>query len=106
MTLPSGRVVKVRRAGAADAEPLADDEVDGRVLFEGRALRALRGERLAIEGVGEAELMALPLRDYHALRDLAGRVGAIAEEVETYTCRNCDAEMEIDPREAPVDALL
>jgi rubrerythrin len=106
MTLPSGRVVRVRRNVAGDAEALDDDEVDGRVLFEGRALRALRGERLAIEGVGEAELMAMPLRDYHALRDLAGRVGAIEEEEETYTCRNCDAPMEIDPREAPVDELL
>lgn len=106
MTLPSGRVVTVRRAGSPEAEPLADDVVEGREIFAGRALRALSGERLVVDGLGDDGVLGLTLRDYHALRELAVRVGSIADEVAEYPCRNCDATIRVDPADADVDEIL
>lgn len=91
---------------AGGREPLAEDRIDGVVTFAGRMLSALdEGAILVTRESGGAvageAIDALELRDFHALRDVAERLGVIEPEPEESRCRNCDAELDVDPRNAP-----
>ncbi|MFW5876046.1 MAG: hypothetical protein ACOCXM_04865 [Myxococcota bacterium] len=107
VTLPSGRVVHVRVPG--DAVPVADDEIEGRPLFGGRLLQSVDQGRFVVQGdehpMGWDGLLDLPLRDYHALRDMAERLGAIEADPAELTCRNCEAVFLAHPARAPLDDL-
>lgn len=97
MHLPSGRVVALEarervapRARERSAPPFSE-------------LAALvgRGE-LAVRDKGQpVDLGSLELRDFHALRAVAMRVGWVAEDPVEVGCRNCDATL----RTAPCAAL-
>jgi hypothetical protein len=100
--LPSGLEVRLR----PPPSPCDDDVVDGAPLLFGRTLRVLEREG-ALEqrrpgrwsALGRAAVRALPLADFHALRDLAMRTGAVTPEPDEGACRNCDAPLALDPRE-------
>ncbi len=104
LTLPSGIPVRVRTAG--EGAPIDDDVVSGKRMFAGRMLRALESGRLVVEGLPSA-VDDLSLADFHALRDAAFRVGAIAEHVdpEERRCRNCEAALDPRPEDAPLADL-
>jgi hypothetical protein len=114
--LPSGREARL----TAPRTPERDDVFEGERTLFGRTLRVLarpgaleargdadaaRTDRAAVapsawRAIDRDRLLSLPLRDFHALRDLAVRIGAIEPEPdEGGACRNCDAELAIDPRE-------
>jgi hypothetical protein len=88
-----------------------DDRFGAERFFSGRLYRALEEGRLSIEDrrtskeLNADDLDGLPLPDYHALRDAAIRVGAIAEDAEELTCRNCDAPLPPAPEQAPTEDL-
>jgi hypothetical protein len=46
-------------------------------------------------------VLALPLRDFHALREVMGRLGAIAVSPAEVECRNCDRSFEVELARAP-----
>lgn len=102
--LPSGLEVRVR---AHEGALRADDRVEGERLRFGRALAALlepgaldRHDGPSWTALDRGAVLALPMRDFHVLRDLLLRVGAIAPEPdEDALCRNCDAPLAFDPRE-------
>ena len=110
--LPGGRRVRVRRA--RKGAPRVDDVVEGTPLFAGRTLGALLAGEVVVEPVegdaraplGREALLALDVRDFHVLRDVCERLGAVApEETRAGECRNCDAPLEADPRGFPLDDL-
>ncbi|AKF06504.1 metallopeptidase family protein [Sandaracinus amylolyticus] len=93
VVLPSGLEVHVRAPEGAVRD---DDVVDGTRLRFGRAIATL----LAPGVVEGADVLALAMRDFHVLRDLLLRTGAIAPEPDDDArCRNCDAPLAFDPRE-------
>ncbi len=110
--LPSGLRVRVRRVGRG--APRVDDVVEGTRLFAGRTLGALLAGEVSVEPAdGRARtpltreaLLALDVRDFHALRDACERLGAVAPEAtDAGECRNCDAPLEAAPRGVPLDDL-
>lgn len=106
VTLPSGTFVRVAASGVDT--PLADDHFRDRPTFSGRLLNAVAAGMLRIDGPERFDverILELPLRDYHALRDVAERLGIIAAEPAELSCRNCDAPLDADPIEAPRDDL-
>lgn len=108
VTLPSGAVVHVRVPG--DAAAVSDDSFGGQPLFGGRLLQAVEQGCFVVQRGGqplrsEGGLLDLPLRDYHALRDVAERLGAIEADPAELTCRNCGAVLVADPTRAPLDDL-
>lgn len=107
MRLPSGVRVRVR-VTAPDA-PLDDDVVQGRRLFAGRFLNALRRGVVAVEQEGAPiDVDRMELRDFHALRDVAERAGVLHVEpelLEDGTCRNCGEPIPIDPSRAPLEGI-
>jgi hypothetical protein len=110
LTLPSGRTVSVRRRG--EGAPVADDRALGARMFSGRLVNAVASGRCEItpEGDGaqaldERALLSLRLSDYHAIRDAAWRVGAIALEPTDLVCRNCDTPFTPAPEDAPLEDL-
>ncbi|MFW6197832.1 MAG: hypothetical protein ACOC5B_03120 [Myxococcota bacterium] len=107
VTLPSGVVVHVRVPD--DVTAVSDDSVGGQPLFGGRLLQAVEQGRFVVQRGGQSvcsgDLLDLPLRDYHALRDLAERLGAIEAEPAELICRNCGAVLAADPARAPLDDL-
>lgn len=111
MRLPSGAPVRVRRVGSGP--PRESDEVDGAPIFAGRALAALlagevvveRGEGRARVVLDPAAVLALSLRDFHALRDVCGRLGVITTRAEDVVCRNCDAAFGVDLTNSAEDVV-
>lgn len=108
LVLPSGRRVTVRSAG--EGPPVQDDELGGKRTFAGRVLVALERGRLRVEdddgsALGRAELEGMPLPDFHALRDAAWRVGAVARPRDDLRCRNCDAPLDPAPDDLPASEL-
>jgi hypothetical protein len=110
--LPSGSSVRVHRNGRG--APRADDVVDGARMFAGRTLAALlEGEVVVERGDGKArvaltrqELLSLDLRDFHVLRDVCERLGAVLpEETDAGECRNCDSPLVVEPRGASLEDL-
>ncbi len=110
--LPSGLRVRVRRAGKG--APRTDDVVEGTRLFVGRTLGALLEGALVVEraegkergALTKDEVLALDLRDFHALRDVCERLGVVApEETDAGECRNCDAPIVVEARGAALDDL-
>jgi hypothetical protein len=105
LVLPTGR--RVRVAAAPLEAPLADDAWGGEPLFAGRFLAAIHGGALRLgEGgrpLGVEEVLDWPLRDLHALRDVAERLWVIATDHRAYDCRNCGAA--IHASTAPMDDL-
>lgn len=82
------------------------DTLDGSEVLFGRAWSALLAPGAVERREGDRwipldreQVLALPLRDAHALRDLLLRTGAIAPEPDDSTCRNCGAPLPFDPRE-------
>lgn len=113
LALPSGLRVEVSHDGA---DPIDNDVVDGVAVFGGRLWNALATGTLLVEDdVVEGDngrwepssLEALRLDDYHAVRDAAFRVGAIAleEDDEVGQCRNCDEALPVRRQDAPFDDL-
>lgn len=108
LTLPSGRRVRVRSAG--EGPPVEDDRLDGHPTFAGRLVVAVDAGRLTVEGEGGAalhrpQLEKLSLADFHALRDAAWRVGAIARPDADLRCRNCQVALSPGPGSAPLGEL-
>jgi hypothetical protein len=103
VALPSGADVRVRVSTGALA---GDDRLDGEPHLFGRAVRALLApgaiERRDLDGTWAAlardAVLDLSMRDFHALRDLLLRTGAVAPEPDEGACRNCDAALAFDPR--------
>jgi hypothetical protein len=108
LRLPSGLAVRV--SSGRGAAPVDDDRFSGARFFGARVYRALGTGALVVttdDGtkLETANLDALRLPDYHALRDAAYRVGAVRQDAETLTCRNCDAEIRPTPEDAPIRDL-
>jgi hypothetical protein len=110
--LPGGGRLRVRRARKGAAR--VDDVVEGTRLFAGRTLGALLAGEVVVEPVegasrvplDRAAILALDVRDFHALRDACERLGAVApEETQAGECRNCDTPLAADPRGIPLDDL-
>lgn len=110
--MPSGR--RVRVDVAARGTPRDDDRFRGEALaIGGRLLAALDEGALSVREDDDGGARALtpedlgpwPLRDFHALRDVAARLGVIADRTDDLTCRNCDAALDGDPRRAPTRDL-
>lgn len=103
IVLPSG--VEVRLRASPDALE-HDDLLEGESHLFGRAVRALlapgaleRRDGTAWTPLSRDAVLALAMRDFHALRDLLLRAGAIAPEPDDDgECRNCDAPLAFDPR--------
>ena len=101
--LPSQRVVEVviDRNGARRA-------VEERSLFRD-ALAVVGSDRMRVSDpktgrLDAAAIDALPVGDFHVLRDLAIREGLVPGEVESFACENCDAPLHFDPSKlAPED---
>lgn len=91
--LPGGLVVAVEAKAAvaprarAKAAPLFSEVLD----------LAASGDVGLRTDAGALDLGALELRDFHALRAVATRLGWIAEESVTIDCRNCGAPVEHRP---------
>lgn len=102
IVLPSGLEVRARpRHGAGDD----DDALDGQTALFGRAVRALLAPGVLERRDGSTwapmdrdAVLGLAMRDFHVLRDLLLRTGAIAPEPDDGECRNCDAPLAFDPR--------
>ena len=79
LTLPSGRRVTVRA---------------GRPAGEREGLFA---DVLALEDVLDVALTDLALADFPVVRAVLMKAGRVAEEEETVTCQNCEAELHVRP---------
>ncbi len=90
--LPSGRVVVLEGDVAAPARRGPRDAL----FSELSSLAAAGALRVRQEGK-DVELGALELRDFHALRAVAARLGWIAEDEVAIACRNCGAEVRVAP---------
>jgi hypothetical protein len=108
LVLPSGRRVHVT-APPRSLSPIAEDEWRGRCTFGGRLLVAVDEAALQVEvegaPLGSDALLDWPLRDFHALRDVAERLQVIAQEPGDYDCRNCGATMRADASAASLEDL-
>lgn len=109
LTLPSGVRARVTDA-APEKAPVRDDSVDAKRAFGGRMLRVLSEGRLVVELEGEVASLEridqLSLRDYHALRDAAFRLGVVDEEPDPdLRCRNCDEPLAPERGDMPVGEL-
>ncbi len=99
LTRVDGSTLEVRLA--LPERPFADDVVGGRRRFAGRFFHAFDRGAVRIDGV--SSLDALPVSDFHLVRDLAERCGVLARERPApHRCRNCGKRL---PRPA-ADALL
>lgn len=78
VTLPSGKKVRIVRAG----KPARAD-----VLF---------ADALALE-IEPGDVQDLPLADFHVVRAIATKHGLLAEEPVTVDCMNCGAAIEVKP---------
>ncbi len=90
MHLPSGRVVGLQSRVThprerAPKEPLFSELL---ALVDG-------GELALTEGGSALDPRCLELRDFHALRAIATRLGWVAEPSVTLACRNCGDSMEV-----------
>jgi hypothetical protein len=107
VVLPSGRRVRVRIDPRARVPKREKSE---RGLFAD-VLALLVSDRLVVEDaktsarLDAAAIDALPLRDFHVLRDLAIRAHLIRGETEVIPCDNCDAELSFDPASLPIEDL-
>jgi hypothetical protein len=55
------------------------------------------GDLALIEGRRAIDVFALELRDFHALRAIATRVGLLGEEAVKVSCRNCGHPIHLEP---------
>ncbi len=102
--LPSQRVVRV----TIDPKG-ARREIAERSLFR-EALAVIGSDRMRIEDpksgrLEPAKIEALPISDFHVLRDLAVRERLVAGEVEDFPCENCEAPLRFDPASLPAEDL-
>jgi hypothetical protein len=92
LTLPSGAVVQLK---GDVREPVTRER--GAPLFS-EVEKAVGAGRVTITHDGKPlDVGALPLRDFHVLRAVLARSGAITEEEVEITCRNCGAPMTVRP---------
>jgi len=94
LTLPSGRIVRLRLDPAAAPRteaPRRERFGDALALFESGkvTLTAREGARI--------DVGSLPLGDFHVLRAVATRAGLLPEEEVEITCRNCHAAVRVRP---------
>jgi hypothetical protein len=60
-------------------------------------LELLAGDVSLLEGETPLDPLQLPLRDFHALRGVATRLGWLAEESVDIACRNCSRTLSVSP---------
>jgi hypothetical protein len=101
--LPSGRVVSLslqaqagvgprRRAAKA---PLFSELVE--LVRSGELVMRADGDGAAGASSASVDIGSLPLRDFHALRAVATRLGWLHEEPIDFDCRNCEEPMHVAP---------
>ena len=95
LTLPSGRVVKLRRTTSRELPPLA--RAAAAPLFAEVELAFTEGRVAVTDGGRPIELGALVLRDFHVLRAVLARSGIVDEAEVAIACRNCGAPMGVRP---------
>ena len=94
LTLPSGRRLDLHVTGEAK-EPRSAEK--GAPLFS-EVLDLLEGGIVRIEADAAAlDAHDLALGDFHVLRALLVKAGFVAEEEVTITCRNCGADLAVNP---------
>lgn len=95
LTLPSGAVVRLRRAPSEEGQPCARSE--GEPLFA-EVESAIAQKRIAIlkDGV-PIEVGALLLRDFHVIRAVLARSGIIEETEVEISCENCGHPIRVFP---------
>ncbi len=90
LSLPSGDIVELRRAGdlvtAGESSALFDD-----------ARAALSTCVLLTKKGAPVDVVALPLRDFHVLRAVLTKAGILVEEEIEIACRNCAAPLRVRP---------
>lgn len=89
-------------------EPISRDDFDGLPMLGGRVLRALAENRMSVaidaRALDDGAIRALPIADYHVLRDVAARLDVVAHDAEELGCRNCDETLVVDVAdEVPVE---
>lgn len=106
--LPSGRRVRIRTTGKP--RDAGKKQLRQRALWDDtRAL--LRTGVLVVEdaktkvSLDDAAIDALPLADFHVLRDFAIRSKLVASEPEEFPCDNCDEPLTFDGASLPVADL-
>jgi hypothetical protein len=83
--LPSGLAVVVEVRGT----PAPPERAKGAPLFSELAELVASGDVKLLRGTEPVDLRSLELRDYHALRAIATRLGWLAEDAVEIACRNC-----------------
>lgn len=98
LTLPSGRRVTLR-PGSATAADKSDEREAPEGLF-GAARAALAGGTVTVVDADDGATLHpddLALGDFHVLRGVLTKDGALEEPAVEITCRNCDAPLEVRP---------
>jgi ribosomal protein L40E len=90
--LPSGRVVDLVASASGPRARAPKDP-----LFSELLARVDGGELALVEGGSRVDPRSLELRDFHALRAIATRLGWVAEEPVTVACRNCGQSLDLRP---------
>jgi hypothetical protein len=85
--LPSGLAVALEVRGT----PAPRERAKGAPLFSELGDLVASGDVTLLRGTEPVDVSALELRDYHALRAIATRLGWLAEELVELACRNCAA---------------
>jgi hypothetical protein len=91
--LPTGRVVELNARG--DLRPRR--RAPGGLLFSELTDLVASGDVAVVEQSEAVDPGALQLRDYHALRAIAARLGWLAEEPMIIQCHNCGEPMRHAP---------
>jgi hypothetical protein len=91
MQLPSGRVVAIEARGEIAARRRAAP------LFAELVDASDEGKLVLREGARDVPIRSLALRDFHALRAIATRLGWLREEPIEIECHNCAAKIDVAP---------
>jgi hypothetical protein len=83
--LPSGLTLTVAVNGTPEPRPRAP----GAPLFSELAELAASGDVTLLRGAEPVDVPSLELRDFHALRAIATRLGWLSEDTVEIGCRNC-----------------
>jgi hypothetical protein len=94
--LPSGRVVALQVRDPARPAPPARVRAKGAPLFS-EVLDLLAADVSLMERGASVEPVTLALRDFHALRAVATRLGWLVEEPVEIACRNCAEPFSVRP---------
>jgi hypothetical protein len=90
--LPSGRVVGLQARVSGPRRRAPKEPVFSELLTLVES-----GELRLTEGSAPIDPSGLELRDFHALRAIATRLGWLAEEPVTIACRNCGQSLDVHP---------